>query len=621
MPSTTPQSGHTPAARCLLGVVCAAVAVLLLCAAPAAAQLSYGDLSASAAGNLSSGYSATYGNTTSSSHNWNVGGTGNFSGAYYNPNFLSYNASVFLNQSRANSDFQSISSASGITLATNLFGGSKFPGSINYARAYNADGNYSIPGVANYVTHGNNQTFGVNWSENLTGKPTFSVGYQAGSSNYSVYGASSDGNTGFHSVNLHSGYLLSGFSLSASYTNGGSHSVIPEVVSGSASSTVNSNSSSYNFGASHSLPMQGSAFLSYGHSNWDTQYLQTSTTGSLNLITALATLHPTSRIAVSVNTNYSDNLAGQLAQTVISSGGVVTGNTSNQSSNSVDLMAVATYSPAPTVQTSGFVERRTQSFEGSDYGVTSYGGSASYARRLLGGSFNTSVTATANSSDNTNSDTLGFSVTQNYSTEALGWHVTESFGYAQNVQTLLVTYTNSYYNYSLNVRRRWGLFSAGAGAGGSRTALTQVAGSGSSSQSYNANVAYSSYITATGTYARSDGEAILTGSGLSTITQPTASSLVSLYGGTAYSFGVSSSPVKKLTLSASYARSDSNTSSTTLSSSNLNRQFNSLIQYQVRKLYFTSGYARLEQGFSNSGTAPETVSSYYLGISRWFNFF
>jgi hypothetical protein len=38
-------------------------------------------------------------------------------------------------------------------------------------------------------------------------------------------------------------------------------------------------------------------------------------------------------------------------------------------------------------------------------------------------------------------------------------------------------------------------------------------------------------------------------------------------------------------------------------------------------LYFNSGYARLEQGFSNSGTPPEVVSSFYIGVSRWFNFF
>ena len=52
-----------------------------------------------------------------------------------------------------------------------------------------------------------------------------------------------------------------------------------------------------------------------------------------------------------------------------------------------------------------------------------------------------------------------------------------------------------------------------------------------------------------------------------------------------------------------------------------NSQYNALIQYQVRKLNFISGYARLEQGFSSTGSQPEVISSYYMGISRWFNFF
>jgi hypothetical protein len=45
------------------------------------------------------------------------------------------------------------------------------------------------------------------------------------------------------------------------------------------------------------------------------------------------------------------------------------------------------------------------------------------------------------------------------------------------------------------------------------------------------------------------------------------------------------------------------------------------MQYQFRKMYFTGGYAQLSQGFSVSGIAPSTVSSFYIGVSRWFNFF
>jgi hypothetical protein len=84
---------------------------------------------------------------------------------------------------------------------------------------------------------------------------------------------------------------------------------------------------------------------------------------------------------------------------------------------------------------------------------------------------------------------------------------------------------------------------------------------------------------------------------------------------------VSSSPVKKLVFAATYAKSSSNTLSNNFASSNQNSQYNALIQYQVRKLNFISGYARLEQGFSSSGSAPQIISSYYMGISRWFNFF
>jgi hypothetical protein len=96
---------------------------------------------------------------------------------------------------------------------------------------------------------------------------------------------------------------------------------------------------------------------------------------------------------------------------------------------------------------------------------------------------------------------------------------------------------------------------------------------------------------------------------------------VSLYGGDGYSFGIASSPVRGLTLSAAYANSISNTSSGGNASANRNNQFNALAQYQFRKTNINSGFSRLGQGFSASGTQPEVISSFYIGVSRWFNFF
>jgi hypothetical protein len=84
---------------------------------------------------------------------------------------------------------------------------------------------------------------------------------------------------------------------------------------------------------------------------------------------------------------------------------------------------------------------------------------------------------------------------------------------------------------------------------------------------------------------------------------------------------VSSTPIKKLIIAGTYGKATSNTISNGIASDNENSEYNALLQYQVRKLNFISGYARLEQGFSITGTQPEVISSYYMGISRWFNFF
>ena len=173
-------------------------------------RFKFGEVSADASGTISTGYTASYGNMTGSNHGWTLGGATSLTGSFYNPNFLSFNASLYLNQSRANSDFQSISDASGVNLSTNIFGGSKFPGSVTYSKAYNSEGNYAVPGLANYVTHGNSDTFGINWSENLPDVPSFSAGFQMGTSDYSVYGTNDQGNNAFHSLNLHSGYRTRG---------------------------------------------------------------------------------------------------------------------------------------------------------------------------------------------------------------------------------------------------------------------------------------------------------------------------------------------------------------------------------------------------------------------------
>ncbi|MGC2616405.1 MAG: hypothetical protein WA354_20395 [Terracidiphilus sp.] len=595
----------------------------MLSAIPAASQIRFGETSTSGTGTISSGYTANFGNMTGSSHGWTVGGAASFSGSFHSPNFISYNFSPYLNQSSANSSFQSISNASGLNLSANIFAGSKFPGSITYSKAYNSEGNYAVPGIADYVTHGNNDTFGINWSENLPDAPSFSAGFQSGSSQYSVYGTNDNGENSFHSLNLHSGYRWEGFNMGAYYATGSAHSLIPQVVAG-PNAEIRSDNTAYGGNLSHMLPLAGSFSVGINRSTWNSDYLGISSTGAIDTVNADAAVHPTAKLAITATANYSDNLTGQIIESVIAAGSVVPGLNSDQSSNSLDLMAVASYTPVSNLQTSGFVERRTQSFLGEDYGVTSYGGGATYTHALFDGTINSSVSVSANSADQNGQDTIGFSAAENYSNRIFGWRVNESFSYAQNVQTLLITYMNSYYNFSGNISRNWGMFSLSAGGGVARTALTDQAGTSNSSETYNGSFGYGAYITATGSYSKSDGQALATGTGLVGVPVPSPilpSSLVSLFGGKSYSFGMSSSPTKRLTLAATYGKATSNTISNGIPSDNENSQYNALLQYQVRKLNFISGYARLEQGFSVTGTQPEVISSYYMGISRWFNFF
>lgn len=599
-------------------------AVVLLLALPVAAQVRFGEVSTNMSGTISSGYTADYGNMTSSDHGFTVGGATTLSGSFHSPNFLAFNANLYLNQSRANSNFQSISNASGVDLSANIFAGSHFPGSINYSKAYNSEGNYAVPGLANYVTHGNNDTFGMSWSESIPNKPTFTAGFQLGNSQYSVYGSNDEGKNAFHSLNLHSGYSRAGFNMGAYYSTGGAHSLIPEIVSGQQGAETHSADTNYGFNVSHMLPLNGSFSAGVNRSEWDSSYLGFSTTGSIDTVNAVASIHPVNKFSFSGSMNYSDNLSGQLIQAIVAAGGVVPGLNTNEASDSMSLMAVAAYNPAPNVQTTAYVERRTQSFLGQDYGVNSYGGTATYQHKLLDGYFNSALNVTENTSDNSGEDTLGFSTTDNYSTVIKGWHLNGSFGYSQNVQTLLITYMNSSYNYSGNLRRRWGRFNFGAGAGSSRTALTQQAGTANTSQSYSASLGFGTWISSNGSYSKASGQALATGTGLVPVPIPSPvlpSNLVSLYGGDSYSLGLSSTPAKRLVISASYAKSNSNTSSSGITSTNENSQYNALIQYQVRKMYFNSGYARLQQGFSISGTQPQIISSYYFGVSRWFNFF
>ncbi len=598
---------------------------LFLLIAPTAGQVRIGDTSSNLSGTLSAGYTGDYGNLIDSSHSLSFGGTGTLNGYYYNPNFLSYTVSPYVNQARDNSSFQSISNASGVNFDSSIFGGSHFPGFISYAKAFNSEGNYAIPGVANYTTKGNSDSLGIGWSEVVPDWPSLAANFQTGGSQYSIYGSNDNGNTDSKSFSLRSGYILRGFNLSAYFTDGHSHSDIPEVLQGSTQGeTATSDSLGYGFAVGHKLPLRGGFSTSLNHSDVDSNFIGYSYSGSIDTYTATASFQPTNKFHFSVSTDYSDNLTGSLFQAITNSGGLVTPPTQGQTSNSFDLLGNASYAIMTNMQVQGLTDHRQQYFLGKNYSSNSYGGGLTYGRGLFGGNLNAAATVTDNTTSSSSVNALGLSGTVNYNRRFDGWTGSLFANYSQNVQTLLITEMASFYGYGANLRRRWGRFSWSGGASINKTGFTEQAGTSNSGESFNTSVGFSNWINVNGTYSKSDGTGIQTLAGIAPL-QPTLPVVnptdFILYGGKSYSVGVASNPKRRLTLAASYAKTTGNSTVDSIFSENNTKQINTIIQYQFRKMYFTGGYSNLVQGFSASGQPPENVSSFYFGISRWFNFF
>ncbi len=635
--------------RSIRNALCGLAGTILFAVVPAVAQLQVGDnLSMNLNGLVGVGYNDTYGNTIESSHSVNFSGSGTLSGSYYDPNFLNFDFSPYYNQSHANSESKSIFNSSGFEFGSNIFGGSHFPGSVGFSKTWDSQGNFGFPGVPDYTTRGNGQGFTIGWGAFLPGLPSLSATYSDGNSQYSVLGADQNGSNVYHNFNVRSNYSIAGFNLNAAYNLGNANSNVPAVF-GNEAESYSSDNNSFLVGASHNLPMHGSASGSYTHSYVNSNYLGYSFNGTINAVNAAAGINPTQKLSFSASLGYTDNLAGSFYQSLLppsgaasqaaatgaqpqssgtsgqpqqTTGGVV--QQSQESSSALYISGYSTYALAPNLQLNFDVQRRTQEYFGKSYGSNLYGAGAVYSRGLWGGFFNGSLNFADNTSDTVAGNALSFATSAGYNRTFSDWFVSGNFSYAQNVQSYLITYMNSFYIYSGNVRHRFGRYVWTATAAGSHSAIVNQPHTGNGGQSYSTSLG-GRRLTASANYTKTNGYGLLSGNG---ITLPPGlppgffppESLL-FYGGSSYSFAMGASPIRHLTLGASFSRADYNTVTGLTSSANHNEQvyFNSY--YQFRKLTFTAGYSRVVQGFSATGLPAANVNSLFFGVSRYFNFF
>lgn len=601
---------------------------LLLLAIPlASAQLQIGDdVKMKIGGLFTAGYAGNYGDGSGiqSNHGLNFGFDGNINGSYYNPNFLSFNIVPYYNQSRADSNYQSLTGASGVSATANLFAGSHFPGSVSYRNDYNSTGTFGLAGQPNFTTQGHGDGFGIGWSALLPGLPTLSVGYSRGSGSGTVFGTNQESGSDTKLFNIRSNYSIDDFHLNGYYDHNTLHSAFPQFLAGEQESVSDTSGHDFGFGANRSLPVHGSFYANYNRSSASTDFLgQQNTTSNYTTSTETSgvSFHPTQKLGLFSNETYTDNLSGYLSQNLINSGAVQTPFNFGSGSNSLQLGGGASYQFTNFLSAQAQATYYDQRYFDKSYTGMFVSGTVNYARRIF--DMFTFSAGVVEQSNGQGSNAIGLIGNTNYFHRIKGWETSGSFSYAQNVQSLLVTYTTSYYNYTARVRRRLPLGMAWiATFNGSHSGLTNQPGSDNHSESYSTSLS-SRRIALTGNYTKATGQSILTSTGLVAV-PPTPGLPVSnliLFGGDSYGGGISGNPLRKLSISATFSRAISNTLSATADSHNNTEIVNAQLQYHLRRIGVLAGYTRFTQGISAAGTPPGTANSFFIGVSRWFDFF
>lgn len=258
-----------------------------------------------------------------------------------------------------------------------------------------------------------------------------------------------------------------------------------------------------------------------------------------------------------------------------------------------------------------------QHYFGKSYTGQYLSGTVSYGKRLFDMlTFSASV---IDSSSGMGSNAVGFVGNVNFFHRLKGWQTSGQFSYAQNVQSFLITYTTSYYSYSANLRRRLpGGMTWIAAFNGNHSGLTQDQGANTSSESYSTSLSMRR-LQVNSFFNQSHGISLLGANGVVSPTPTPGLTDYILFTGYAYGGGLAVTPLRRLSVSGTFSRAISNTLSETDSHNNT-EIFNAQLQYHLRRIGLLAGYTRFTQGISAIG-APVNSTSYFVGVTRWFDFF
>ena len=427
------------------------------------------------------------------------------------------------------------------------------------------------------------------------------------------------------SFGVNSSYLVKGFNLGAGYTHQVSDANSLGILGSGEDEITNTATNAYSVNLGHKLPLNGGFGVGFVRTDYDSS-LSGLTTGTNNGVTDNANANLSLqvwRLPVTATATYTDNVYGSIEEQIIASGGSLLLNNASPESRALLVNVTTGYRILPHVFVNGYVNRQELWLGGTSFGLTQLGANVNFN---MGGRFQ-GFTATVGMNDSANKQGnmgAGLVANVNYNRDIGRWELGASYGYDQNVQTLLAIYQTSSMNYTGRVLRRLpGGFTWTVGVGGGRTAFEQIAGNQSNSESASSSVSWHR-CSLGGNWSQSDGSSVLTPNGLVVVPVPIVSNNLVLFNGKSEGVSFGASPLRALSFSAAWSKANSSTlgqSVGALNSINETQLITGLLTYRFRKLNFNASVVQFRQSISASGTLPSSVTSYYFGVSRWFKVF
>jgi hypothetical protein len=591
---------------------------VLACVASAKGQVTVGDnLKLLMNGNLGTVYAGNFGDYVGSSHSLGFAINGTLEGYYYHPQFLYFQVRPYFDRAQFNSESQTVTRGTGVESSVNVFGGSHFPGSITYGRNFNSNSEFGIAGVPSILGNTSGSNFGVAWSALFNGFPSLSASYSIADSTSTLLGTTNQGKSSSKSFNLNSNYSLGGFNLQGRLSHYNTSLLSPSFLT---AETIRNNSSNTNYGivAMRRLPLSGSLGLGYSRT--------TSESGNEGLTsssyTASSGFSPWRRLSLSGLFNYTTNAVVALAQSLEETPILPLVNLDSDS-DAIYMNSTGNFTIGRGFAVTGYVNHRIWHFQGHDSAHTQYGGTVNFQKvNDLFGFLRFSI-GIVNTATQRGNNALGLVTNLSAMRKFGGWETTADFNYSQDTQTLFDIITTSNYSYGGMLRRKINSTTNWSTSfRESRSGLAAQEGNKNISDSFTTNLSWERY-SFTGSYSRSNGEALLLANG--TLTANPLGSVISDYfltfNARSYAFTANTQLFRILTVSGGYTNVSSRAIRKTLGTFNNGNRFNTRLALRMRRLYIVAGFDRAVQESSIVPGGPRAVNSFYVSLSRWFNVF